>query len=79
MALSNLLAKLNHLPTFQVEECVPSEILTESPQCLLGIRGFLDLYSCRRKMVDSLQKTFMLNLPGRLWRKHFCWFAGAQI
>lgn len=79
MAMSNLLTKLNHLPTFQVKEHIPPEILTESPQCLLGIKGFLDLYSCQTEMIDSLQKPVILNLPGRLWRKHFCWFAVAQI
>lgn len=44
MALSNLLTKLNHLPTFQLKEHIPSGGLTESPQCLLGIKELFDLY-----------------------------------
>lgn len=43
MALSNLLTKLNYLPTFQVKEHIPSGGLTASPQCLTGIKGLFDL------------------------------------
>lgn len=55
MALSNLLTKFNHLPTFQVEEHIPSETLTESPQCLLGIKGFFGFIFMPKKKIDSLQ------------------------